>query len=240
MRSFTYIILGLGALAISGFAQAQEDEIIVTATKRESSVPGIVLEKRGDFLLLEVDIENDSRGLDVRMSEISQTVENIIAAAELDPSIQLSMVDENDLVRPLSLETFTTGIRGGARPDTSIAYLKVKTPIPDSVADSYKLATKLGVFIEAIDEVGRTTIDASDEISVSVVNPYQYRKEVLNMVLSEIKEVTTTLGPEYRAVITGIDGEVQWVRSGDLSLAFYLPYNYDILPATLTTMSPDY
>lgn len=240
MKIFMGDCIGLITVSLPILAQAQEDEIIVTATKRETSVPGIVLEKRGDFLLLEVDMENDSRGLDIRMQEISDTVDNIIAAAEADPTIELSIVGDGDMVRPLSLENFKTGIRPGARPDTSIAYLKVKTPIPETVADSYKLATKLGKFIEKMDEVGRTQINASDEISVSVVNPYQYRKDVLKLVLSEIKEVTSALGPDYRAVINGIDGEVNWVRSGDLSLAFYLPYEYSLIPTSLTTMWPDY
>jgi len=239
MRKLLMGLLIGGCLCLPTIAQAQEDEIIVTAM-RQASAPGIILEKRGDFLLLEVDIENDSRGLDVRMKEISDTVDNIIKAAAADPSIELSIIGENDLVRPMSRENFRTGIRGGARPDTSVAFLKVKTAIPDTVADSYKLATKLGSFVESIEEVGRTEINASDEISVSVVNPYQYRKEVLSLVLAEIKEVTSTLGPDYRAVITGIDGEVQWARSGDLSLAFYLPYEYNILPTSLNTLWPDY
>lgn len=240
MRGFflgSVIFCGL-ALPLQAFAQ--EDEIIVTATKRQASAPGIVLEKKGDFLLLEVDIENDSRGIDIRMEEISATVDNIIAAAAKDPSIELSMVGEGDLVRPMSLGNFRTGIRAGSRPDTSVAFLKVKTKIPDSVADSYKLATKLGKFVESIDEVGRTEIRSSDEISVSVVNPYQYRKEVLDMVLAEINDVTSRLGPDYRAVISGIDGEVMWARSGDLSLAFYLPYEYTILPTSLHAIMPDY
>lgn len=220
-------------------ATAQEDEIVVTASKRDAS-PGIFLEKKGDFLLLEVQIENDSRGLDLRMSEISDTVDNIIKAAAADPAIQLSIVGENDMVRPLSLESFNTGIRPGSRPDTSVAFLKVKTKIPDTVADSYKLATKLGAFVEKIEEVGRTRIKSSDEISVSVVNPYQYRKEVLALVLNEIRQVTSTLGPDYRAIVTGIDGEVQWARSGDLHLAFYLPYEYTVLPTSISTIMPDY
>jgi len=234
----------LAGLLIVGFmpatALAEDDEIVVTGTRIDAS-PGIYLEKKGDYLLLEVDIENDSRSLDIRLQEISDTVDNIIEAAEEDPSIELSIIDDNDMVRPLSLENFKSGILAGKRPDTSVAYLKVKTPIPDTVQDSYKLATKLGIFIEDIEPVGRTVIDSSDEISVSVVNPYQYRKEVLKMVLSEIKEVTEALGPDYRAVINGIDGEVKWVRSGDLNLAFYLPYDYYIVPTSLNSIiDPDY
>jgi len=236
MKIFKTVMLA--GLMVGSFAcevQAQEDEIIVTAMRRAAS-PGILLEKKGDFLLLQVQIENDSRGLDIRLSEISDTVDNIISAAKSDPSIELSIIGENDLVRPLSMESFQSGIRGGNRPDTSVAYMKVKTKIPEQVEDSYKLATKLGEFVESIEEVGRTRVKSSNEVSVSVVNPYQYRKEVQKMVLDEINEVTSALGPDYRVVLSGIDGEVQWARSGDLNLAFYLPYEYFILPTSLNTI----
>jgi len=216
-----------------------EDEIIVTASRAGAS-PGIFLETKGDYLLLQVQIENDSRGLALRLSEISDTVDKIIAAAKQDPSIELSIIDGNSLVRPLSLENFKSGIRSGNRPDTSVAFLKVKTQIPDNVEDSFKLAAKLGEFVDDLEEVGRTRIKTSDEVAVSVVNPYQYRKQVLKLVLAEIKEVTETLGPDYRAVLSGIDGEVEWTRSGDLNLAFYLPYEYMILPTSLNILNGEY
>jgi len=121
-----------------------------------------------------------------------------------------------------------------------VAFLKVKTQIPDNVEDSFKLAAKLGEFVDDLEEVGRTRIKTSDEVAVSVVNPYQYRKQVLKLVLAEIKEVTETLGPDYRAVLSGIDGEVEWTRSGDLNLAFYLPYEYMILPTSLNILNGEY
>ena len=220
-------------------AWAQLDEVIVTATRSESSVPGVFLEKRGDFLLLEISIENDSREISTRLKEIDDTVKGIISAADRDPSIELSIIGENSFVRPLSQENYRSGIQGGSRPDTSIAYLKVKTAIPDQVADSYKLATKLSDFVDSLDEVGRTEIDTEDEISVSVVNPYAYRGELMALITSEINAISGQLGPDYRAIISGLDKEMDWVRSGDLNLAFYVPYSYDILPTSIDTYVKD-
>lgn len=57
--------------------------------------------------------------------------------------------------------------------------------------------------------------------------------QVIKQVVDEVKLVTNGLGPEYRAIITGLDKELKWVRSGDLNLAFYLPYEYEIIPDTL-------
>jgi len=132
------------------------DEIIVTAQKRQEDGPGLFLEKRGDYLLLEVSIENDSRDFSTRTKEINIAVNDFIAAAEKDSDITLSIIDESDFVRPLTEENFNDGLRSGPRPDT------------------------------------------------------------------------------------GLDKELKWVRSGDLNLAFYLPYTYDIIPDTLHSIQRVY
>lgn len=240
MKLKSLVFTALAAmLSFAPSVQAQEDEVVVTGSRLSAS-PGIYLEKKGNYLLLEVQIENDSRGLDVRLQEITETVDNVIAAAEEDPSIELSIVGDGNMVRPLSQENFKSGIRAGGRPDTSIAFMKVKTAIPDNVGDSYKLATKLGSFVEGLEEVGRTEIKARDDIAVSVVNPFQYRKEVMDLIIDEVNDVTGKLGPDYRVILTGIDGELEWVRSGDLNLAFYLPYQYMVLPTSVNSIvDPD-
>lgn len=223
---------------------AAQDEIVVTATRRVASIatlgtspekygPGIFVEKRGDFLLLEVKIENDSRELSTRLKEIGETVDTFIAAAKSNPAISLSIVDESKFVRPLSRDNFSDNIRFGNRPDTSVAILKVKTEIPERVEDSYKIAQMLSEFVDSIEEKDRTTINTYDDISVSVVNPYQYRTEVIKKVVEEVNMITEGLGPDYRIVMKGLDKELTWTRSGDLKLAFFLPYSYDIIPNTL-------
>jgi len=238
MSRFLIIAFVFMTFFLPGVSYAQ-DEIVVTGSRLirgtdiNTAGPGIFYERRGDFLLLEVRIENDSRDIGTRLSELTETVEDIITAAKAENDITLSLIDDNNFVRPLSVNSFGEGIRSGSRPDTSVATLQVKTNIPEEVADSFKLAAKLGRFVDGLKEKGRTTITNSDEISVSVVNPYQYRATVMKMVLSEIKDVNQSLGPDYRAIVRGLDKELSWVRSGALNLAFTLPYTYDIVPNNL-------
>ncbi len=237
MRAFIvsiFMVLGYGQLA-----NAQTDEVIVTGS-RIVDAPGITIEKKGDYLLLEVNIENDSRELSVRIKEMNATIDNMIAAAKNDPDIILSLIDDNDFVRPLSKDTFHAGIRRGSRPDTSIATLKVKTNIPARIEDSFKLAQKLAEFVDGIEEVGRTKVDNYDEVSVSVVDPYQYRDEVRNKIITEINATTNALSGGYRVIVSGLDGPVKWTRSGDLNLAFYMNYSYEIIPDTLTNYTQQY
>jgi hypothetical protein len=227
-------LLGFTLAALMGFsAAAQEfDEIIVTGSRIAEDLPGQILIVPGDNLLLEVAVESDDRDGITRYREITETIQSMLAAAEEDDTIEISFVDGN-IVRPLSPALFEEAVRGGSRPDTSIAFLQVKTPIPDNVPDAFALATELQSFIDTIEEKGRVTVEATDEVTVSVVNPNQYRPRVLGLITREIRAVTEAMGPNYRATLTGIHGELKSLRAGDLSLGFYLPYTYEIIPDTI-------
>jgi len=217
-------------------AQGYEDEIIVTGSRVEDS-PGIFLEKRGDFLLLSVSIVNDSRERSLRIEEMMATVDNFLEAARSEPDIELSIIDDNDFVRPMTRQNFRDNIYPGSRPDTSVVYIKVKTQIPDNVEDSYALANKLSNFVEGIEEEGRTNFDSDGDIAVSVVDPYQYRADVRDLIVEEINTVTTGLGGDYGAIIKGLDGEVEWARSGDINLIFYMDYEYELYPKSISSIT---
>ncbi len=145
-------------------------------------------------------------------------------------------------MRSLTTQNYVQGIASGARPDTSITRIRVKTAIPDQVANSASLASKLSRFVDKVDEKGRVTISSSGATSVSVVDPYQYRDEVVAAIVEEVNAVTDALGPEYVAIIKGLDRQVYWDRKGNIDLAFSLPYTYEIIPNTLQSKweTPDY
>lgn len=233
----------LSVLVVFGFsplAFAQADEIIVTGS-RISAVsatgrgPGIVIEKKGDFLLLQVTIENDSRELKTRLSEMDATIKNMLELAKANPDITLSLVDKGNLVRSLSLLSFQSNVIGGRRPDTSMAHFKVKTNIPENIEEAFELSATLAKFVDSVEEVGRTRVFENENISVSILNPSQHRDEVRAKIIAEINATTAALSGNYRAIISGLDGPVKWARSGDFNLGFYMDYSYDIIPETLTT-----
>ncbi len=237
MRAFI-----LSVLLFLGFSQpafAQSDEIVVTGSRIQRSMTtnndtGIFIEKKGDYLLLEVTIENDSRDLATRLSEIEATINNMMEAAKKDKSIELSLIDKGNVVRTLNVAMFNSNVVRGVRPDTSLAHLKVKTNIPNNVQDAFKLSTKLAKFVDGIKEVGRTKIETYDQVAVSIVNPYQHRAVLIKAIINDINSTTKALNGEYRVVLNGMDSRLQWARSGDLNLAFYMDYSFKIIPASLT------
>jgi hypothetical protein len=232
----------LSILMVFGFsttAFAQMDEVVVTGSRINvndvGSGPGIVVEKKGDFLLLQVTIENDSRELKTRLTEMDATIKNMLNAADANPNIMLSLIGKGNLVRNMNLVNYRSNLGGGRRPDTSMAHFKVKTNIPENMDEAFKLSANLSEFVEGVKEVGRTRILENETISVSVLNPSQHRDEVRRKIIAEINATIEALGGNYRAIISGLDGPVKWARSGDFNLAFYMDYSYDIIPETLST-----
>jgi hypothetical protein len=219
-------------------AQIEADEIIVTGTRisraqsYNEGAPGVTYIRRGDFLLLEVFIESDARERTERLAEIGKTINSFLDAAKADPTIEMSIL-EGATVRTLTKSNYSQGISRGGRPDTSVARIRVKTAIPDEVENSADLATKLSRFVDKIEETGRITVRTNGSTSVSVVDPFQYRDEVVATIIEEINTITDALGPEYVAIIKGLDRQVYWDRQGDIELAFSLPYTYEIIPNTL-------
>jgi len=219
-------------------ALAQLDEVIVTGTRiSDDNNSGVFLEKRGDFLLLEARLVNDTRDSKLRQEEMYKTFDKILEAAQANTDIQLSIVDDNGIVGPLTKEVFQANIFFGPRADTSQATILLKTEIPATVTNAFGLLTKLENFVDTIKGDGRSEFITTDDTSISVINPNQYRTDVIKLILAEVNLVTDSLNGNYGAHIKGINQELKWARSGELNLAFYIPYSYEILPSTLNSLT---
>jgi hypothetical protein len=228
------------AMLISAGALGQDaaEEVVVTGLRAEaSSIPGTSLKRAGDFILLNVQVSNDSREEKTRKHEITETLRAMLAAAGRDKSIELSIIGENNLVLPLKLDSATLRLEGGKRADTSETTISVKTRIPANVPNSSALVAKLRDFVSGTRPVGRTVIDDDGDIVISIVNPAQYRDRVIEMFAADVKKVTAALGADYKVVAVGIDRPIEWVREGMLEVTIFVPYRYDVIPATVTAFS---
>lgn len=74
-----------------------------------------------------------------------------------------------------------------------------------------------------------------------MVNPHQYRSNIIELVAKDVNTTTSALGKDYRVIMQGLDQPVQWVRVGPVQLAMYIPYSYHIIPSNISSFfSPDY
>ena len=117
-KKLILLIAGFSLMAPISHAQGGDfDEIIVTGTRQVDN-PAIFIEKRGDFLLLDVRIQNDSRERKERIRDLELTINGIVESAKGQPDIELSLVEEG-FVRPLTQLAFMDTVRPGNQPDTS-------------------------------------------------------------------------------------------------------------------------
>jgi hypothetical protein len=156
----------------------------------------VFLRRHADFLLLEVTVTNDTREADGREDEIYRTLRNALTAAERQRDVQISVVNDDGLVYPLTAENYKILLSPGGRPDTSLA-------------------------------------------TISIVDPHQYRGEIIDVVTSEVRKVTSALGSEYRVVVQEIDRPVEWFRLGLLDLGLFVPYEYTVIPQNVTAFTID-
>ena len=224
-------------LLLSGAAIAQDmEEVVVTGTRAEgSAVPGTSLKRPGDFILLMVEVSNDSRDAKTRREEIEATLRAMLSAAAKDKSIELSVIGDNNLVLPLKLDSATLTMVNGKKADTSETTISVKTRIPATPGNSSALVAKLKDFVSGIKPVGRTLVDGDGDFEISIVKPSQYRDRVIELFAADVKKVTAALGSDYKVVAHGIDAPIQWVRDGMLEVTIFVPYSYDVLPASVTS-----
>ena len=232
------LALFVGSLLMAGVALSQEslEEVVVTGMRGEgTAVPGTSLKRPGDYILLTVQVGNDSREEKTRTDEITATLRAMLAAASKDKSIELSVIGDNNLVLPLKLDSATLRLVKGKRPDTSETTISVKTRIPSTVGNSSALVAKLRDFASGIKPVGRTVIDEDGDFEISIVNPAQYRDRVIDLFAADVKKVTAALGSDYKVIAHGIDQPIEWVRAGMLEVTIFVPYRYDVLPVNVTS-----
>lgn len=236
------ILLALFLLAISGTTRAQSslEEIVVTGSyiSERVRIPATSLKRQADFLLLQVIVRNDSRDYKTRRSEIYATLRDVLAAAERDKAIDLSVLRDESVVLPLKLDDATLNFEDTGTDGTLDTTISVKTRIDSASADAAALISKLKGFVDSIKPTGRTTLVEEDETQVSVVNISQYRDPVIQLFAEDVKKTTSALGGDYRVVISGLDRPIEWLRSGTLEVLIFVPYTYDVVPTSISSYSP--
>jgi hypothetical protein len=236
MKHLLCILGCIASLAISSAVQAQ-DEIVVTGTRLDrysrDEVPVIYLTKKADFVLANTTVYSDRRDSTDRRKEITKTLENLVAAAKRNNSIELSVLEEFEddydtlyFARPFTADMIKDVIKYGGLQNTSKASIVVKTSVKDT--DDFETAlTRIEDFAEDVQTVGRTTISTSDDPSLSIVGLQNYRAPLLEKISQDINGIKQTF-PEAEIHISGLDKQLRWERASPLELRIYFPYMLSI------------
>jgi hypothetical protein len=225
-------------LAFSGAPAQEADELLVTSPRTDRTViPGASLKRPADFALQRLRVSNDNRDERVRKEEILETLRQMAAAAARDKTLELALLADQRTVVPLKIDALALRFAQGNRVDTSEVIVCVKTKVLPGAGNAAALFAKLRGFPSTFKPVGRSAVDLLADVDLSVVNPPQYREQVIKLYAADSKLVTSALGQDYRVVTKGIDRQLQWVRDGLLDVLFFIPYEYDVIPANVTSYS---
>ncbi len=245
MKLFAAIVVA-GALALPAAAAAQDEtainEIIVTGSRIAQShydspsplvlqsPPAVTVTRRADNLIVSVWVVNDTRDAAARRTELIQTLRTMVRAAGSQADIALSVEDDGQLVAFTEdmLSTLTLGVDGG-RSDTSTTGLIIKTPI--RAGDTLDSASgRIEQFVARIDKSGRTLVSINGGWQLSIVNPAQYRPQVLEAIAADAGRTSAIFGQGYAVDVQGMANTLTWVQTGPLELAMYVPYSMTVTP----------
>jgi hypothetical protein len=212
-------------------AEEPEELLVSTARTDKTVVPGTSLKRPADFVIQRLKISNDTRDEKTRTAEILETLRAMASAAGKDKTLDLALFADYRTVVPMKIEVAALKLTHGSRADTSELIVCVKTKVLPGASNAAALFAKLKDFQNAVKPAGRSAVDLVGDPDLTIVNPSQYREQVIRLYAADSKVVTAALGEDYRVVTKGIDRQLQWMRDGLLDVLLYIPYEYDVVPA---------
>jgi hypothetical protein len=235
------MILSLPVFTLPSFAQMnQRQERLVLAQEPIplSQLPGVRLVRKGDSLLLAVRILNDSIQPARRQQELKETLSNMLEAAEADQTVELSVVDKEGYITELTSVDRNVDILGStAQRGMSHIDIRLKTSIPADTIDGQALVKRLRDFVESTDTVGRTVVSPTGKVDISILDPDQYRGEIIKLIAAEINLTKGELGNDYKVILDGLEKPLSWRRTGVVELELYIPYRYRVIPGSITSIA---
>lgn len=205
-------------------------EVMVTASRSSIPYAGqdrpvVGLRRTADAAVMSLVIVSDTRDAATRTQEI-YTV--LLAAMDKAPGAGVELVYGGTPIIPVTRANYQDlPLLGAGRVDTSQLQLLVKARLTGSAAATQ---AKLLAFITSLKGSGRATVGTGGGISLTVVDPDQYRSQIVSLVAADAKAVAGLFGPEFTFSVTGIDGQVVWAQVSTTEVFLYIPYRYTIVP----------
>jgi len=246
MRNLTagLLVVGLCLSALPVLAQETDvQEVVVTAFRRLNPdnedengarakpppVPASVqmLRRSADFAVEQVVVVSDTRDEDQRRGEIYAMTRNALEQAGKS-GVQLATGDL--VVEPLTLANYKD-LQGVDDEDGGGQAVKfvVKTPLTPGGEAKPALA-RIEKFLKAVAPAGRAQIKPYSELTLSVVNPEQYRGAIIDLIAKDTAATSGRFGPGYGVEVAGLDRPVQWKRASLTEVQLYLPSTSTVRP----------
>jgi hypothetical protein len=226
-----YAIAAFGAPALAQDAAAPAlGEVVVTASRQnapyaQQNRPVVGLRRPADSAAMHLTISSDSRDAGDRTREI-QTM--LAAALDRAPAAGVELVMGNFELIPVTKANYKSlPLQYGGRVDTSRVDLMIKTRLTGSAADAQKL---LKAFADGLPKAGRGVVEPVSGFTLTIVNPDQYRDQIVQLVAESARRYSAMFGPDYGVQVSGIDGQIAWSQVSPTEVFLYVPYSYTVVP----------
>jgi len=205
-------------------------EVVVTGNRlnaryAQQDRPVVGLRRQADAVVLQLSIASDSRDPETRKREIHAI---LLAALDRAAAAGLDLVTGGFELTPVTKASYQDlPLVSAGRVDTSQATLMVKVKLAGSITAAEQ---RLDAFIKSVPRTGRGTIDKVGGLSLTIVNPDQYRDAIVQLVADNARHYAAMFGPDYAVQASGVDGQVSWSQVSGTDVFLYVPYRYTIVP----------
>lgn len=207
-------------------------EIVVTGSRREAddysdTMPIITLRRTADFAVQEVRVAGDTREAGKRRDEIYAMIRGAI---DLAATYGVELATGEYVVEPLTAANYRNlPLSNDGRPDTDKTVFLVKTRLAPGV-DAKTALDRIARFLKAVPSVGRAEMTEKGDLTLSVVNPDQYRPQIIGLIAADAEATVAKFGTGYGVEVRGLDRPVEWARASLTEVFLYLPSAYVVRP----------
>lgn len=245
------VLIGLAAtgMVVSAIPAIAQDEIIVTGMRRlnldndsaqpvdirTATMPPAVpaaaqmLRRTADFAVQQVVVVSDTVEEEDANKEVQAMTRKAIG---LSNASGVQLASGEIVVEPLNAGNYNDlrieEIDEDEIDGQAVKFL-VKVPLVPGI-DAKTALAKIDRFIKAVPVVGRAQIKAYSELTLSVVDPEQYRGAIIDLVAKDAGGTSARFGNGYGVEVTGLDKPVQWKRASLTEVQLYLPSNSTVRP----------
>lgn len=232
-RLTIFAALSLGC-AVPAAAQSDGDlgEVIVTASRNsvdyyQEEQPVIGLRRRADSAVQLVAVTSDSRDFAMRKQEIHAMLESAIKRAA---GAGVELVFGEVELEPLTLANYRDlALASGSRSDTNQVsfYVKVRLGQDSTIKNAQG---RIDDYVNGVPASGRSLLEKRAAMTLTIINPDQYRDSVVKLVAAESLKYAGMFGPGYGVTVSGLHQELSWAQVSGTEVFLYIPYSFGILP----------
>jgi hypothetical protein len=187
-----------------------------------------MLRRTADFAIQQVVVASDTVDKDEAKKEVLAMVRKAI---DLAGSSGVLVASGEIVVEPLTAANYTDLAITDDDDDVNGELVKflVKVPLAPGI-DAKAALAKIDQFVKKVPQVGRAEMKAYSELTLSVVNPEQYRSAIIDLVAKDTAATSAKFGAGYGVEATGLDKPVQWKRASLTEVQLFLPSNSTVRP----------